>query len=185
MISATTVAIGFSALLTVPISELRSIGIAGLLVTVLSVMLCTFILPWVLGLVGHRIDAVRVRLPDKRFKTRESLCAASERWVRWGGIITSRPWTALLVAGIPLLVLALQARRISPGIPDRNSLPAAAESVQALHTLQGMGRSGIVQSLRVVLELPPQSPPLSPVGWLAVSHLTERLQSDPRAEEVV
>ena len=185
IISATTVAIGFSALLTVPISELRSIGIAGLLVTVLSVMLCTFILPWVLGLLGHRINAARVRLPDKRLKTRESLCAASERWVRWGSIITRRPWTALLVAGVPLLILSFQARRISPGIPDHNSLPAAAESVQALHTLQRMGRSGIVQGLRVVLELPPQSPPLSPAGWLAVSHLTKHFQSDPRAEEVV
>jgi len=181
MISATTVAIGFSALLFVPISELRSIGIAGLLVTVLSVMLCTFILPWVLGLLGHRIDAARVPLPARRFKTRESLCAASERWVRWGSIITRRPWTALLVAGIPLLILAFQARKISPGVPDHNSLPAAAESVRALHTLQGMGRSGIVQSLRVVLELPP----LSPTGWLAVSRLTKRFQSDPRAEEVV
>src|ERR1700688_4166706 len=185
IISATTVAIGFSALLTVPISELRSIGIAGLLVTVLSVLLCVSILPWVLGLLGHRINAARVRLPARRFKTRENLCAASERWVRWGGIITRRPWTALLVAGTPLLILAFQARRISPGIPDRNSLPAAAESVQALHTLQRMGRSGIVQGLRVVLELPPQSPPLSPAGWLAVSHLTKHFQSDPRAEEVV
>src|SRR5580658_2111013 len=128
LISATTVAIGFSALLTVPISELRSIGIAGLLVTVLSVMLCTFILPWVLGLLGHRINAARVRLPARRFKTRDRLTAASERWVRWGSIITRRPWTALLVAGIPLLILALQARRISPGIPDHDSLPAAAES---------------------------------------------------------
>ena len=109
IISATTVAIGFSALLTVPISELRSIGIAGLLVTVFSVMLCTFILPWVLGLLGHRINAARVRLPFRRLKTRESLCAASERWVRWGSIITRRPWTALLVAGIPLLILAFQA----------------------------------------------------------------------------
>src|SRR5579863_7547567 len=184
MISATTVAIGFSALLTVPISELRSIGIAGLLVTVLSVMLCTFILPWVLGLLGHRIDAARVRRA-KKFQTRESLCAASERWVRWGSIITGRPWTALLVAGVPLLILAFQARKISPGVPDHNSLPAAAESVQALHTLQRMGRSGIVQSLRVVLELPPQSPTLSPAGWLAVSRLTKRFQSDPRAEEVL
>jgi RND superfamily putative drug exporter len=185
IISATTVAIGFSALLTVPISELRSIGIAGLLVTVLSVMLCTFILPWVLGLLGHRIDAARVRLPARRIETRENLCAASERWVRWGSIITRRPWTALLVAGIPLLILAFQARRISPGVPDHDSLPAAAESVKALHTLQDMGRSGIVQSLRVVLELPPQSPPLSPAGWLAVSRLTTHFQSDPRAEEVV
>jgi len=185
IISATTVAIGFSALLTVPISELRSIGIAGLLVTVFSVMLCTFIVPWVLGLVGHRINAARVRLPNRRFTTRDSLGAASERWVRWGSIITRRPWTALLAAGIPLLILALQARRISPGIPDHDSLPEAAESVQALHTLQGMGRSGIVQSLRVILELPPQSPPLSPAGWLAVSRLTKHFQSDPRAEEVL
>src|SRR5712672_3559689 len=185
LISAATVAIGFSALLTVPISELRSIGITGLLVTVLSVVLCTFILPWVLGLLGHRINAARLRLPGRQFKTRESLCAASERWVRWGSVITRRPWTALLVAGIPLLTLAFQSRRISPGIPDHNSLPAAAESVQALHTLQGMGRSGIVQSLRVVLELPPQYPLLSPAGWLAVNHLTERVQSDPRAQEVL
>ena len=185
IISATTVAIGFSALLTVPISELRSIGIAGLLVTVLSVMLCTFILPWVLGLLGHRINAARLRLPNRQFKMRKSPRAASERWVRWGSIITRRPWTALLVAGVPLVILAFQARRISPGIPDHDSLPAAAESVRALHTLQGMGRSGIVQSLRVVLELPPQSRPLSPAGWLAVSRLTKHFQSDPRAEEVL
>jgi RND superfamily putative drug exporter len=185
LISATTVAIGFSALLTVPISELRSIGITGLLVTVLSVVLCTFILPWVLGLIGHRINAGRMRLPGRQFKTRESLCAASERWVRWGSVITRRPWTALLVAGVPLLILAFQAGRISPGIPDHDSLPAAAESVRALRTLQGMGRSGIVQSLRVILELPPQSPPLSPAGWLAVSRLTKRFQSDPRAQEVL
>ena len=185
IISATTVAIGFSALLAVPISELRSIGIAGLLVTVLSVMLCTFILPWVLGLLGHRIDAARMRLPGRRSRTPVSRCEVNKRWERWGSIITRRPWTALLVAGIPLLILAFQARKISPGIPDRNALPAAAESVQALHTLQAMGRSGIVQSLRVILELPPQSPPLSLAGWLAVSRLTKRFQSDPRAEEVL
>jgi len=57
--------------------------------------------------------------------------------------------------------------------------------VKALHTLQAMGRSGIVESLRVILELPPQTPPLSPAGWLAVSRVTQHFQSDPRAEEVV
>jgi len=185
IISATTVAIGFSALLIVPISELRSIGIAGLLVTVLSVMLCTFILPWVLGLLGHRINSARVRLPLGRFKVSNSQGETSKRWVRWGCVITDRPWTALLVAGVPLLILAFQAKKISPGIPDRNSLPAAAESVQALRTLRAMGRSGIVQSLRVILELPPQSPPLSPAGWLAVTNFTKHFQDDPRAQEVL
>jgi RND superfamily putative drug exporter len=185
IVSATTVAIGFSALLTVPISELRSIGIAGLLVTVLSVLLCMSILPWVLGLLGSRIDSAKFRLPRRPIKTRDQLCEASERWVRWGRIITRWPKTAVLVAGAPLLILAFQARRISPGIPAHDSLPAAAESVKALRTLQGMGRSGIVQSLRVVLELPPQSPALSPAGWLGVTRLTKHFQNDPRAEEVI
>jgi RND superfamily putative drug exporter len=185
LISATTVLIGFSALLTVPISELRSIGIAGVLVTVLSVMLCTFILPWILGLVGHRINSARVPLPAKRFQSRESLCAPSARWERWGDIVTRRPWAALLIAGVPLLLLAFQARKIAPGLPDHDALPEAAESVQALHTLQKMGRSGIVESLRVIVELPPQSAPLSPAGWLAVSKLTKHFQSDPRADEVL
>ena len=185
IISATTVAIGFSALLTVPISELRSIGIAGLLVTLVSVMLCTFILPCVLGLLGHRIDAAGWLRRARRFKTQESLCAANARWVRWGTFVTGRPWTALLIAGVPLLILALQGRRIAPGVPDRDAFPEQAQSVQALRTLQGMGRSGIVQSLRVILELPPQTPPLSPAGWLALSRLTKHFQSDPRAEEVL
>jgi putative drug exporter of the RND superfamily len=185
IISATTVAIGFSSLLILPISELRSIGIAGLVVTVLSVVLCTFILPWVLGLLGHRINAARVRLPGRRLKTRDNLGAASERWVRWGRLVTRRPWTALLVAGIPLLILAFQGRRIAPGIPDRDALPPRAESVQALHALQHMGRSGIVESLRVVVEFPSQSPPLSPTGWVGVSQLTRHFQSDPRAQEVL
>src|SRR5258708_31707449 len=171
LISATTVAIGFSALLTVPISELRSIGIAGLLVTVLSVVLCTFILPWVLGLLGHRINAVRVRLPGRHFKTRESLCAASERWVRWGSVITRRPWTALLVAGVPLLILAFQAGRISPRIPDHNSLPPPAQSAPPLRTLPRLCRASLFPPLPLILELPPQSPPLSPAGWLAISRL--------------
>ncbi|MBV8674136.1 MAG: MMPL family transporter [Acidobacteriaceae bacterium] len=185
VVSATTVAIGFSALLSVPISEIRSIGIAGLLVTVLSVMLCTFILPWVLGLLGHHINVARVPLPFKRFKTPESLCASSERWARWGSIVTRRPWAALFLAGIPLLILASEARKISVGLPDRDSLPAQAESVKALRTLQRMGRSGIVNSLRVVLELPPNSPAQSAAGWLAITRLTKHFQNDPRAEEVL
>jgi RND superfamily putative drug exporter len=48
-----------------------------------------------------------------------------------------------------------------------------------------MGRSGIVLSLRLVLQMPPGASPLSPKGWAAVSRLTQQFQSDPRAREVV
>src|ERR1700732_3486498 len=60
LISASTVAIGFLALLTVPISEVRSIGIAGLLVAAISVLLTNTLVPAVLALLGPRIDAGRM-----------------------------------------------------------------------------------------------------------------------------
>ena len=56
LISASTVAIGFLALLTVPISEIRSIGVAGFLVTGMSVLLTNTLVPAALVLLGPRID---------------------------------------------------------------------------------------------------------------------------------
>ena len=60
LISASTVAIGFLALLTVPISEIRSIGVAGILVAGMCVLLANTLVPAVLALLGHRIDAGRL-----------------------------------------------------------------------------------------------------------------------------
>ena len=62
LISASTVAIGFLALLTVPISEIRSIGIAGFLVAGLSVLLTNTVVPALLALLGPRIDIGRLPL---------------------------------------------------------------------------------------------------------------------------
>ncbi len=186
IISAATVAIGFAALLTVPISEISSIGVAGLLVASLSVLICTCILPWVLGLLGVRVNSWRLHLPAFWHSGSSGILANPKaRWRRWGHAVTGRPWIALLTAGLPLLFLAFQALRISPGLPPGNWLPAGAESVQALHSLEGMGRSGIVQSLRVVLELPKSASPSTPAGWKAMSRLTDYLAKDPRCSEVV
>ena len=60
LISASTVAIGFLALLTVPISEIRSIGVAGFLVAGICVLLTNTLVPAVLALLGPRIDAGRL-----------------------------------------------------------------------------------------------------------------------------
>jgi RND superfamily putative drug exporter len=132
VLSAATVAIGFSALLTVPISELRSIGVAGLLVTATSIIMCTFILPWVLSLLGHRINAARVRLPARWSRQAGDVAAVGGgRWRQWGNIVTARPWISLLLAGVPTLVLAFQAHRIVTGLPANDWLPAKVESVHA------------------------------------------------------
>src|SRR5271167_2221716 len=85
LISASTVAIGFLALLTVPISEIRSIGIAGVLVTAMSVMLTNTLVPAALVLLGPRIDFGRMPFTPKLDARRAE--RAGIRWRQWGRII--------------------------------------------------------------------------------------------------
>jgi RND superfamily putative drug exporter len=84
-----------------------------------------------------------------------------------------------------LLLLASQAARLRTSVPSGDWLPQAAESVHALHTLEQMDRAGIVQSLRVILELPTDSVAETDAGWNTVDRLSKRLASDPRADRVI
>jgi putative drug exporter of the RND superfamily len=186
LVSASTVAIGFAALLTVPISEVRSVGVAGLVVTGASVLLATTVVPAVLAFLGTRIEAGSFRFlkrlspdPDASARDRRG------RWRRWGLVVTNHSWTALFLAGTPLLLLAMQAARLDTNLPRGEWLPPAAESVQAFHSLENMGRAGIVQSLRVILELPSDSVSKSEAGWNAVGRLSRTLAADPRADRVI
>jgi RND superfamily putative drug exporter len=183
LISASTVAIGFLALLTVPISEVRSIGVAGFLVAGASVLLANTLVPAVLAVLGPRIDAGR--LPFTVGLDADRAARTGKRWRQWGKVIVAHPWLAIVLAGTPLLLLASQAARLSTSVPTGDWLPPAAESVHALHTLEQMDRAGIVQSLRVILELPTESIAETDSAWNTLDRLTKRLASDPRSDRVI
>jgi putative drug exporter of the RND superfamily len=183
LISASTVAIGFLALLTVPISEIRSIGVAGVLVAGMSVLLTNTLVPAVLALLGRRIDAGRLPFAP-RLDSHWAACAGN-RWRQWGKRIVAHPWLAIFLAGAPLLLLAWQATRLDTSLPRGDWLPPAAESVHALHVLEQMDRAGVVQSLRVIVELPTDSIAQTDAGWNAIDRLTKRLASDPRCDRVI
>ncbi len=183
LISASTVAIGFLALLTVPIGEIRSIGLAGFLVAAISVLLTNTLVPAVLALLGPRIDAGRMPFTPKLDARRAALTGV--RWRRWGKIIVAHPWLALLLAGAPLLLLAWQSTRLDTRMPKGDWLPESAESVQALHTLEHMDRLGIVYAIRIIVELPSDSIAQSDTGWDAVDRLGKRIASDPRCARVI
>jgi putative drug exporter of the RND superfamily len=184
LVSASTVAIGFAALLTVPISEIRSIGVAGFVVAGTSVLLANTLLPAGLALLGTRIDAGALSSRRKRLNPDPSMDARNG-WKRWGCAVTSHPWIALVLAGVPLLLLASQAARLNTELPRGEWLPPSAESVRGFHSLDRMGRGGIVDSLRVILELPSDSISQTDSGWNAAARLSARLASDPRADRVI
>jgi len=183
LISASTVAIGFLALLTVPISEVRSIGVAGFLVAFMSVLLATTLVPAVLAILGPRIDAGR--LPFAASLDAHRAARKGTRWRQWGKVIVAHPWRAIFLAGAPLFLLASQAARLDTSVPRGDWLPPAAESVHALHTLEQMDRAGVVQSLRVIVELPTDSIAQTDSAWNTIDRLTQRLASDPRADRVI
>jgi len=183
LISASTVAIGFLALLTVPISEIRSIGIAGFLVAAISVLLTNTLVPAVLALLGSRIDLGRMPFTPKLDVQR--VARTGNRWRRWGTVIVAHPWPALFLAGTPLLLLGWQAGRLDTRVPTVDWLPQKAESVRALHALEKMDRSGVVESLRMIVELPKDSITQTDAGWNAIDRLSKRLASDPRCYRVI
>jgi putative drug exporter of the RND superfamily len=183
LISASTVAIGFLALLTVPISEVRSIGVAGFLVAGMSVLLANTLVPAMLAVLGPRINAGRLPFTprlDAQFAARKG-----NRWRQWGKVIVAHPWLAVFLAGTPLFLLASQAARLDTSLPKGDWLPPAAESVHALRTLERMDRAGVVQSLRVIVELPKDSITQTDSGWNTLDRLTKRLAMDPRTDRVI
>lgn len=183
LVSAATVAIGFLALLTVPISEISSIGIAGFLVAGTSLLLSVTLVPALLAALGPGINAGRV--PFLASWDAHRAAGREHRWRRWGRVVVAHPWLAILLAGAPLLLLAAQARRLNTDVPRGDWLPSQAESVRALHTLEKMDRVGMVYSLRVILELPTDSIGQTDAGWNALDRFSKRLASDPRSGRVI
>jgi RND superfamily putative drug exporter len=183
LISASTVAIGFLALLTVPISEIRSIGVAGFLVAGMCVLLTNTVVPAVMALLGRRIDAGRLPFTPKLDSHRAE--RTGNRWRKWGKVIVDHPWLALFLAGAPLFLLAWQATRLDTSVPKGDWLPESAESVHALHMLEKMDRAGVVYSMRIIVELPADSIAQTDAGWNALDRLTKRLASDPRCARVI
>jgi len=175
VLSGSAVAIGFAALLIVPAAELRSIATGGLLVVAFSVFLATVLLPGLLTWLGARVEAGRLWRPR---------VTSAPRWQAWGRWVTSRPVLVLVIFGLPLALLALQSRHISTDIPTGTWLPEQMESTQGATTLQRMGKSGIVQTIRVVVDFPGEEAADSEEGWQEILRLTRHFESDDRVARV-
>jgi len=177
LMSAATVALGFLALLVVPLNEMRAIAAGGLLVVLASALLATTLLPGALATLGPRIDWIRVRRAGAR---RSSV----ELWRRWGAVVTAHPWPALVAGAVPLLLLGTQALGVRSGLPRGDWLPPTMESAQALRDLRDMGRAGVTQTIRLVLALPAGVTVRQAAAWGAVSRYVAALEADPRIARV-
>ncbi len=128
--SGTTVAIGLLAMIVLPLPFLRSIGYAGMLIPLVSVIVASTLLPIVLAKAGSRLDWPHVRSEDR----------ASGSWTRWARLVVRRRGVAAAVAIVVLVALVISATGLSPGQANVNTLSREGDARVGLTALE---RSGI------------------------------------------
>jgi RND superfamily putative drug exporter len=84
----------------------------------------------------------------------------------------------------PLCVLAWQATRLDTRLPRGDWLPRDMESAKALRDLEHMKRGNIVQTIRIVLDLPRDVSVLDHTGWRGTSHAVASLLREPEVGRV-
>ena len=176
--SGLTVVVGFAALILTPLTETRSVGIGGLIVVAVAVLLATTFLPAALAILGRNIDR------PKWLARPLAKIHAPAGWERWARTLGHRPWRAILGGGLAVAILTFPLFGIKIGLPARNWFPPDAESGKGLATLRGMGASGVIQPLRVVVQLPENESVLAGRRLPGLKVLSDSLRRDPRVREV-
>ena len=139
--SGTTVAIGLLAMIVLPLPFLRSIGYAGMLIPLISVIVAVTLLPVVLAAFGDRLDWPHRRREDR----------ASRSWTSWAQLVVRRRWAAAAAAAVVLVALVLAATSLQPGTPNVNTLSKQGDARTGLLALERSGiGAGALQPIEVL-----------------------------------
>jgi putative drug exporter of the RND superfamily len=139
--SGTTVAIGLLAMIVLPLPFLRSIGYAGMLIPLISVVVAVTLLPIVLAKVGDRLDWPHVRSDEQ----------ASRSWTSWARVVVRRRWIAAAAAGVVLVALVVAATSLQPGAANVDTLSKQGDAHAGLVALERSGiGAGALQPIEVL-----------------------------------
>jgi putative drug exporter of the RND superfamily len=118
--SGLAVLIGLSGLLFFPYMFIRSIGVAGVLVVFVSVCAALTLLPAILGVLGHKVNALAV------WRNRGAVGASF--WGRSAEVVMQHPVLVILIVGVVLSALLYPVTHMKIGIPEASVLPEKYES---------------------------------------------------------
>ncbi len=128
--SGTTVCVGLLALVVLPVPFLRSVGYAGALIPLVSVIVAITLLPVVLATIGPRLDWPHRRRDSHR----------SRPWSAWARLVIQRRWVAATVAVAVLIALLIPTFSLNI---NNTSPDALARTGDAHAGLQALEQSGI------------------------------------------
>jgi RND superfamily putative drug exporter len=132
--SGTAFVVAMLGMLIVPNSIMRSLAVGAILVGIVSVIAATTLLPALLGLLGDRVDRLRIPLVGRR-----SVEAANPEGRFWGAIVRGvlrRPGISLALSVAVLLAAAAPIFGMHVGTSGVSALPDRFESRQGFTALQ-------------------------------------------------
>jgi len=153
LFSGVAVAIGLSGLLWFKASALTSIGLGGSIVVLASVLYSLTFLPAILGMLGHRVNALSVAGLLRRLGLRrDDGQARRSRWERMALAVMRRPIAVLVPVLAFLLLVGSPYLRLQQGIPDATVYPAGVPSRDAWVALQTEFRAGETTPIVILLD---------------------------------
>jgi RND superfamily putative drug exporter len=149
IVSGSTVAIGLLSLIVLPLPVIRSMGLGGMLIPIVSVAASVTLLPAMLAVLGTRINSVRVmprRLIDRGHPE-------DGGWGRWARLVLRRPVVVGAVGLAIVAVLAGLGTQLNPNEAQLKNFPGSGTAIVGRDQLAAAGISpGVMKPLNVLVE---------------------------------
>jgi RND superfamily putative drug exporter len=149
IVSGSTVAVGLLSLVVIPLPFIRSMGIGGMLIPLVSVITAITLLPALLATVGTRINSLRVM--PKRFVDHGHPEAG--RWGWWARFVLRHPWPVVLSGLAVVAVLVFYGLQLNPNEAQLKNFPGTGTAIAGREMLANANISpGAMKPFIVLVE---------------------------------
>jgi RND superfamily putative drug exporter len=180
LFSGATVAVGLALLVFMPLPFMRSMGVGGLLVPLVSIAASATFLPAFLAVMGRGVN--RFRVIPKGILERRAAHDVTGMWHRLAVAIMRRPWVWGGLAAAFLIALALSATGLHLTGGDNRGVPLTTEATRGLAVLERTLGPGALAPNQVVIDTHRPGGAYDPAIVAAQRRLIAELQRDPEIQ---
>ena len=151
VISGITVMLALLGIVIVPTLVFVSLGIGALIVVVVSILICLTLLPSLIGLLGDKLNSLRVPFLNSRTSKSVEITSSANIWVRFAGFVMRFPIISLVVVLIVLVPISMQTNSLVTGANGIDTMPEDMDIVKAYNVLSEEFSYGSISTQDIVV----------------------------------
>ena len=159
---------------------MRSMGVGGVLVPLVSIIASATFLPAFLAVMGRGVN--RFRVIPRRVLERRAAQDVTGGWHRFAMAIMRRPWLWGGLAAAVLIALALAATDLHLTGGDNRGIPITTEAARGLKIMEGTLGPGSLAPQQVVIDTHRPNGVYDPAVVAAQRRLVAQLRRDPEIQ---